>query len=97
LPVKIGTFETTLHLFETTAPEAYDGFDTFTLATAHTKAGPVRLVAISKRNLEWQTGRYASGLHTPRPFDGEGDYFWGYGPGEITDTLLDRIYGRMQK
>ncbi len=54
---------------QTLAPEAYDGFGTLTLAqqqqaqTQDLPAGLVRTVAILKQHLDWQVGRYRSGLN----------------------------------
>jgi hypothetical protein len=42
-----------------TSPEAYDSFGTMTVSAD----GEERLVAIRNEHVEWQVGRYASGLH----------------------------------
>lgn len=48
----------------TTAPVDYDGFGTRDRGVAgYDGDKPVRLVEIDPRHLEWQTGRYGSGLH----------------------------------
>jgi hypothetical protein len=50
----------------TTAPEVYDGFGTRTLdpdAGTTDSGRTLRRVAIEDRHLEWQDGRYGSGLH----------------------------------
>ena len=47
----------------TSAPESYDGFGTLSLG----EEPDGRLVAIRMEHLNWQAGRYASGLHRFRP------------------------------
>jgi hypothetical protein len=58
--------------FATDAPEAYDGFSTFTLGQwpvpelyhgTRAARAPWRLVAMLPRDVTWQTMRYRSGLH----------------------------------
>jgi len=61
IEIKIGDISETYHLAETTAPKAYDGFGTFTVAGYDN----VRFVLIRGDTLAWQTGRYQSGMHTP--------------------------------
>ena len=86
LALQVGSFKTTLAIFVTTAPEAYDGFGTFTV---HEYDGH-RLVAIQEPHVAWQTGRYASGLHSPQEFNGEHEKFWTT-EGEVVDFLLARL------
>jgi hypothetical protein len=50
----------------TTAPDVYDGFGTVTVvvgAGETSKGTLVRAVLVLKQHWDWQTGRYASGLH----------------------------------
>jgi hypothetical protein len=47
----------------TNAPESYDGFGTLSLSAE----GDERLVGIRNEHLNWQVGRYASGLRRFRP------------------------------
>lgn len=50
----------------TTAPLAYDGFGTQAVAIVGTYCGqPLRLVRVRAEHLEWQDGRYGSGMHGP--------------------------------
>jgi hypothetical protein len=51
--------------FHTSAPSNYDGFSTRTLRVVGrcTRSGnPVREVSCERRDYDWQTGRYSSGL-----------------------------------
>jgi hypothetical protein len=57
------TTQPTIDLIITSAPAAYDGFGTYTIASS----GTVRLVSIHHEHLGWQTGRYASGTHYHAP------------------------------
>ena|ERR1051326_6799586 len=60
--VIIGTITFNFVIRLTNAPEDYDGFNTLTLQkSSNTKK---RLVVIQERFLEWQEGRYASGMYT---------------------------------
>jgi hypothetical protein len=68
----------------TSAPENYDGFGTRTLAVVghvgHSRhKEPVRKVAIEKEHLEWQLGRYGSGLHTSTSDDSPLESFTKHG------------------
>lgn len=51
----------------TDAPEAYDGFGTRTLLTTRVRGqvsnNPIRKVSIDPDHLEWQQGRYMSGMY----------------------------------
>lgn len=56
----------------TTAPEAFDGFGTFTVGGVPLPADApenARAVAIEVRHVEWQTLRYGSGLFAARQFE----------------------------
>lgn len=49
----------------TAAPDAYDGFSTRTVRVVgkdNRRGGPVREVTVERRDYEWQTGRYGSGM-----------------------------------
>jgi len=51
---------------QTSAPQSYDGFGTISLVDCgdpDDKANYIRLVAIRPDHLEWQEGRYGSGMH----------------------------------
>lgn len=101
LPLQIGSFKVTLHLYTTTAPASYDGFGTFTIYKYMTgEKGTLtevthRLVAIPEGTVPYQTARYSSGLYAPRPYDpddtGEDNMFWGVTPNALVDLLLKRI------
>lgn len=56
----------------TTAPEAYDGFGTKTVARdhIHDSKGIVRTVETPSEHIEWQRLRYASGGHLALTDDG---------------------------
>ena len=68
IKVEIGTFQGLFVAAITDAPEAYDGFGTFTLETINDEADEsskiFRLVLIRTEHLQWQTGRYSSGLYS---------------------------------
>jgi hypothetical protein len=65
IKVQIGEGEPVLlHIRETRAPKAYDGFGTFTLAEYHSYG---RLIAIRDEHLTWQLGRYNSGIFACEP------------------------------
>lgn len=56
---------TTATVYYTSAPIDYDGFSTTTLAVVGRclrSGNPIRKVSTDQRDLDWQTGRYASGL-----------------------------------
>jgi len=57
--VTVGDHEVTYTALETTAPESYDGFGSFTIEASADR----RLVAVPTDVLEWQRGRYLSGLY----------------------------------
>ena len=61
----------------TTAPADYDGFSTIELSpgAGHDNRGKVlRKVSMEPRDKQWQTGRYASGLHGFVPPDEAAKY-----------------------
>ncbi|MCR4330249.1 MAG: hypothetical protein NUV65_06935 [Candidatus Roizmanbacteria bacterium] len=73
--VKIGSIEKDYSAWQTDAPEAYDGFGTFTIYNGSKN----RWVLIESTHVGWQTERYASGLH-----------FYKSGEGDVTDGYLER-------
>jgi hypothetical protein len=58
LALKIGRLERTYQLYETNAPENYDGFGTMGIYSG----GENRFVLIDVKHLEWQVQRYRSGI-----------------------------------
>lgn len=64
----------------TTAPKAYDGFGTFTLE----EAGDIRIVLIQAEHLDWQQGRYLSGLH-------QCNLDTGFDTREIAESLMAKL------
>src|SRR5579872_4998389 len=64
----------TFEVYETTAPEDYDGFGTITLRPAKAPRGP-RIVGVLPEHREWQLNRYGSGLYpaTTAEWDAEAD------------------------
>lgn len=54
----------TYHIKQTSAPVAYDGFGTFTVQEWTGDGRTWRLVLILDRNLQWQSGRYSSGMYS---------------------------------
>lgn len=94
LDLQIGSYKTTFHLFDTTAPEAYDGFGTITIRTYENDGRTHRLVGVNGlANVAWQTGRYGSGLNPCYPFDPnrEESMFWQVSERAIVDVLLKRL------
>lgn len=73
ITVAIGGESVTYWIAETSAPKAYDGFGTFTVAEYSGENGKLwRIVLIREENLNWQAGRYNSGLYyatKPTGFD----------------------------
>jgi hypothetical protein len=69
IEIKINGDSVTYHVKRTTAPKDYDGFGTITVyeydAGPEYKRDSFRIVLIRDEHLNWQTARYASGLHTP--------------------------------
>jgi hypothetical protein len=73
ITVTIGKFERTYTLVETNAPPRYDGFGTFEVYDSEpnrrtprdrSEADRSRFVLVDDKHLEWQQGRYGSGLYT---------------------------------
>lgn len=52
-------------LLRTRAPKSYDYNYVIDIGRMDGEFGEERLVAIPKRSVEYQSGRYASGMHTP--------------------------------
>jgi hypothetical protein len=55
----------TFALLRTRAPVAYDYSYVLTIGTMPGEFGEERLVAVPKRSVEYQSGRYASGMFSP--------------------------------
>jgi hypothetical protein len=90
--IRIGDEDTVLfHARVTDAPPVYDGFGTFTVAEWSGEGkNEARLVLIRDEHFEWQTHRYASGMHTPTlP-----EYF---NRKAIAEVLWHRITGYINK
>ena len=69
---------------QTTAPRAYDGFGTLSLADTYGPSGEsVRVVLIREEHFAWQNGRYNSGLFYATHFDKQ----------HIADELWKRLAG----
>lgn len=64
-PHLIDDVTATFSLLRTRAPVAYDYGYVITVGTMPGEFGEERLVAIPKRSVEYQSGRYASGMFTP--------------------------------
>jgi len=52
-------------LLRTRAPQSYDYGYVIEIGTMEGEHGPERLVAIPKKSVEYQSGRYSSGMYTP--------------------------------
>ena len=63
--IAVGEARRTYRLFETTAPDAYDGFGTVT----YYRGDGSRFVLVDVRHAEWQAQRYASGMQAVLPSD----------------------------
>lgn len=98
---EVGQLKLDLNIMVTSAPESYDGFGTFTIARGGADyAGnrtPLRLVAIQDESLSWQSGRYASGLHSPVRYDEDalkncawGDPFY-FSQSDVENILYKRL------
>ena len=55
------------NLYQTLAPEAYDGFGTRTIGAAEFSGQVMRRVWINPQHYDWQTQRYASGGYLTIP------------------------------
>jgi hypothetical protein len=69
LHLAIGEIRYDFLLYMTTAPARYDGFGTMTIYDCGgLGTGKVeRFVVINEKHLDWQIGRYASGLYCSEP------------------------------
>lgn len=73
----------------TSAPEAYDGFGTKTLAVVgrdRQSGNPVRKVAVENDHMDWQTQRYGSGMHRFTHPQTPLEHFVKFGDWELHDT-----------
>lgn len=89
IKIRLGDFEDEYTAFMTNSPRVYDGFSTFTL---HEIPNPdkfelPRLILIAERDIEWQRGRYGSGLHTMKECE---DYMGK----SIQEMLFKRLMGQ---
>jgi hypothetical protein len=83
--LKLGSFEQSYRVYETSAPIRYDGFGTISM---HFGVTP-RWVLIRHEHEKWQVARYASGLFTPSQVDLDGGTVsW------ITEELHKRLIGK---
>jgi hypothetical protein len=64
-PHLIEDVTSTFALLRTRAPKAYDYSYVIDIGTMQGEWGEERLVAIPKRSVEYQSGRYSSGMFTP--------------------------------
>lgn len=80
----IGNVEKTYKAFETTAPESYDGFGTLSLLGDER----LRIVLIEERHLDWQLGKYGSGLFQTEASDLSEKYF--------EELIYQRILGKRE-
>ena len=85
LEVQIGTWKATYILAETNAPVRYDGFGTLTIYQGPRDGGTIRYVLVQEDHLDWQEGRYRSGLHT---FEVPETDLSGYAQKELHDRLV---------
>jgi hypothetical protein len=74
----------------TTAPKAYDGFGTITLAPAYLGDRDARLVLIREEHCNWQRGRYSSGMYSCCTEDGVSHY----DESMLTEELYKRLTGQ---
>lgn len=94
IDLQIASFKTVLHIHETTAPEAYDGFGTFTIAESRAHKGEsrtTRLVAIRQEHVEWQRGRYGSGFHASQPLGEHGSTNFYLDVDDLIELFLARL------
>jgi hypothetical protein len=64
-PHLIENVTATFSLLRTRAPKSYDYGYVIDIGTMPGEFGEERLVAIPKRSVEYQSGRYSSGMYTP--------------------------------
>ncbi len=69
IKVAIGSFEREYVLVETTAPRRYDGLGTLEVYDSGESGELNRFVLVDIKHLEWQQGRYGSGLYTYKEVD----------------------------
>jgi len=85
LKVQIGRFECEYVAVKTTAPQSYDYDSAIELYAAPDDS--FRIVLVDASRAEFQTGRYASGLHTAEIMDSADE-------ASIRAKLVERLYGR---
>jgi hypothetical protein len=69
LKISIGDWSQEYQLWETRAPQGYDGFGTLQIYSCNEDNGVRRYVLIGSQHVEWQTMRYRSGLFGCQPSD----------------------------
>lgn len=89
-----------LEVFETTAPGRYDYSGTFEImrydpSTVDAKQKVHRLIAVPAWNVEGQTGRNRSGIHSMIAHDPKSDdsMFYGIDETKIVEILWARVQG----
>ena len=65
ITVKIGTIEKNYFLRLTSAPRNYDGFGTIEIESNEDE----RIILIDSINIDWQEGRYTSGMYVCKDED----------------------------
>ena len=86
IKVQIGTFERTYTVLNTDSPIAYDGFGTLEIYSATIDGKPHRYVLVDVEHLEWQKGRYGSGLHSAEDI-----------AEDLSEYVVDKLYKRLVK
>jgi hypothetical protein len=88
ITVTIGTFERSYTLVETNAPQRYDGFGTFEVYDSGPKdrsdADQTRFVLVDDKHLEWQQGRYGSGLYVSKVEEND-----------LTNWVREKLYKKL--
>lgn len=82
ISIRIGQFERVYRLYRTRAPQSYDGFGTLTVF----EYDGSRVVLISMDALDWQLGRYASGMMSGQPCND-------LDPTRLQEFFLKRLFG----
>lgn len=97
LDVKVGQWEASFLLFKTTAPRRYDYGTTMGLRrpdssdefyTYDSLQQPARFVLIPPVQVEYQVGRYRSGLYQTEPVE-----TWEVDERTLGDLLVGRLFG----
>lgn len=92
IPVQIGSIRETFHIFETTAPERYDGGGTFTVHKYDESPKAVhRVIAVPTGTVEWQRGRNSSGMYGMLPIEHESAMFNYLDERTVVNELFKRL------